>query len=57
MGTYDESGRVEVQIVDAIEAMLTNEDPAKAQALGEELQTLVNRRLKLQTDRQAMLGG
>lgn len=57
MDTYDASGRVEVQIVDILEALLQAEDPAKAQSLNDELQSLVQQRLKLQSDRQALLAG
>lgn len=57
LATFDESGQVEVQLVDTLKAMLSTSDPAKAEALNQDLQGLVNRRLQLQTARQAAMGG
>ncbi len=57
MGTYAESGEVEVQIADILVALTQTDDAAKAASLNEELRSLVQRRLKLQGDRQAILAG
>lgn len=57
LATFDESGQVEVQLVDTLKAMLSTTDPAKAQSLNQELQGLVQRRMQLQTARQAAMGG